>query len=279
MNEDIKYTLNVQPVDNPLTADPDDMYFVLVNNGTANLDQVIARIMAVNPGLERETVEAVVKLEQRVVKEMTLNGMRVNNGLYSAVATIKGPGGNKWDPQVNQINISITQGAEWREAIRQTKVNVLTPKGSVMYISKTTDGMTRGTLGEASPGYPLTVEGNYLKIAGTDPSVGLYLVAEDGTETKVERALIVVNEPQTLSFVIPAGLEEGTYTLRIVTQYAVGGSLVKTPRVAERTVYIGVTPPTTGTGSGTVSPGGGEEETGGGTEPGGGEDQEEDPLA
>ncbi len=278
MSSEIEYTLNVQTVDNPLTPDPNDTKFLLVTTGTADLEQVILRIMAVNPGLERETVEAVVKLEQRVIKEMTLNGMRVNTGLFSAVASPKGPGGNKWDPKVNEINITIAQGADWREAIRKTKVNVIGEKSSITTISKTTDAMTRGTLGEASPGYPLRVEGTCLKIAGTDPSVGIYLIAEDGTETKVDSALWALNEPQTLSFVVPAGLAEGTYTLRIVTQYASSGTLVKTPRVAERTVYIGVTPPTAGTGSGTVNPGGGEEETGG-TEQGGGEDQEEDPLA
>ena len=114
MSSEIEYTLNVQTVDNPLTPDPNDTKFLLVTTGTADLEQVILRIMAVNPGLERETVEAVVKLEQRVIKEMTLNGMRVNTGLFSAVASPKGPGVNKWDPKVNEINITIAQGADWR---------------------------------------------------------------------------------------------------------------------------------------------------------------------
>ena len=45
-------------------------------------------------------------------------------------------------------------------------------------------------------------------------------------------------------FIIPADLAEGTYTLRITTQYGSNGNLVKTPRTVESALYIGVTPTT-----------------------------------
>ena len=246
MNDDIKYTLNVQSVDNPLTKEEGDKRFVLVPNGTADFDRVISEMMAVNPGLERETVEAVVKLEHRTIQRLTLNGMRVSNGLFSAVASPKGRAGASWDPKVNQLNITIAQGADWREAIRNTTVNVLGDKSEVMYVSGITDAATRATNRTATPGYPFTVEGNYLKLAGEDPSVGIYLVDEDGTETRIDPAMVAVNEPKKLVFVIPATMEAGTYTLRVVTQYVSSGNLLKTPRTLESTVYIGVTPTTPG---------------------------------
>ena len=120
MSDEIKYTLNVQSVDNPLTKEEGDRKFVLVSNGTADFDRVISEIMAVNPGLERETVEAVIKLEHRIIQRLTLSGMRVSNGLFSAVASPKGRAGASWDPEVNQLNITIAQGVDWREAIRST---------------------------------------------------------------------------------------------------------------------------------------------------------------
>ena len=113
MSDEIKYTLNVQSVDNPLTKEVGDKRFVLVSNGTADFDRVISEMMAVNPGLERETVEAVVKLEHRTIQRLTLSGMRVSNGLFSAVASPKGRAGASWDPKVNQLNITIAQGAAW----------------------------------------------------------------------------------------------------------------------------------------------------------------------
>ena len=68
MSEEIKYTLNVQSVDNPLTKEEGDTHFVLVQNGTADFDRVISEMMSVNPGMERETVEAIVKLEHRTIQ-------------------------------------------------------------------------------------------------------------------------------------------------------------------------------------------------------------------
>ena len=246
MNDEIKYTLNVQSVDNPLTKEVGDRRFVLVSNGTADFDRVISEIMSVNPGLERETVEAVVKLEHRTIMRLTLSGMRVSNGLFSAVASPKGRAGASWNPEVNQLNITIAQGADWREAIRNTTVNVLGEKAEVMYISGTTDIATRATDRTATPGYPFTVEGNYLKLVGDDPAVGITIVSEEGTETRVDSGMVAVNEPKKLVFVLPSGLAEGTYTLRIATQY--GGSnsniLRKTPRVVESPLYIGVAPTT-----------------------------------
>lgn len=251
MSKEIKYTLNVQSVDNPLTKEEGDSHFVLVQNGTADFDRVISEMMSVNPGLERETVEAVVKLEHRTIQRLTLNGMRVSNGLFSAVASPKGRGGSTWDPAVNELNITIAQGTEWREAIRATTVNVLGPKADVMYISGTLDAATRADTGEATPGRPFTVEGSYLKVMGDDPAVGIYLVAEDGTETKITEDYWSVNEPKKLSFVIPSGLANGTYTLRVVSQYNRNNSEPrKTPRVAERTVYIGTAPVTPPSGGG-----------------------------
>ena len=248
MSDEIKYTLNVQSVDNPLTKEVGDRRFVLVSNGTADFDRVISEIMSVNPGLERETVEAVVKLEHRTIMRLTLSGMRVSNGLFSAVASPKGRAGASWNPEVNQLNITIAQGADWREAIRQTTVNVLGEKAEVMYISGTTDIATRATDRTATPGYPFTVEGNYLKLVGDDPAVGITIVSEEGTETRVDSGMVAVNEPKKLVFVLPAGLAEGTYTLRIATQYngSNTGTLRKTPRVVESPLYIGVAPTTPG---------------------------------
>ena len=245
MSNDIKYTLNVQSVDNPLTKEAGDKRFVLVSNGTADFDRVISEIMAVNPGLERETVEAVIKLEHRIIQRLTLSGMRVSNGLFSAVASPKGRAGASWDTAVNQLNITIAQGADWREAIRQTTVNVLGEKAEVMYVSGTTDAATRATDRTATPGYPFTVEGNYLKLAGDDPSVGITLIDEDGTETHIDPAMVAVNEPKKLVFMLPSGLEAGTYTLRITTQYTGNNdTLRKAPRTVESALYIGVTPTT-----------------------------------
>lgn len=117
-----KKRLRVQLVDNPLKNDGEEKVFKLITSGTADLNRIINEIMSYNPGFEREMVEAVLKLEQRAVLNLTLNGMRVNNGLFSAVASPKGRGSATWNRDINRLDIRLTQGALWRDSVRNTSV-------------------------------------------------------------------------------------------------------------------------------------------------------------
>ena len=96
---DIKYRLNAQLADNTVTVDnKNEKIAVVVSAGTADKQRLISEIMEVNPGLERETVEAVINLEQREHKKLNLTGLRVNTGLYSVAAKLTGVvEGNVWD--------------------------------------------------------------------------------------------------------------------------------------------------------------------------------------
>lgn len=229
------FKLNVQTVQSSLPNNSTKSYYKLINSGIADLNRIIDEIMAVNPGLERETVEAVLKLEQRIITKLTLNGMRVNTGLFSAVATPKGEGGSKWDNAKNKLNIKITQGTYWREKIRQTLVNVLGMKADVMYIDKVTSNSDDNTI---NPGDIINVTGNFLKLAGEDENVGIYFVNETNETTKVEKRHIAVNEPKKLTFSVPSSLKAGEYTLRIITLFSRSNYLLKEPRIAEHTVII-----------------------------------------
>ena len=107
---DIKYVLNVQLADNTVTVEnKDDKIAVLVSAGVADFQRVVSEIMEVNPGLERETVEAVLNLEKRVVKKLLLTGFRVNTGMYNAVAQPTGIVENKtWDKEKNSLYVAFT---------------------------------------------------------------------------------------------------------------------------------------------------------------------------
>ena len=108
----------------------------------------------------------------------------------------------------------------------------------------------------AIAGRPFTVNGCMLKIAGTDSSVGITITDSKEQTTPVELNMLAVNNPSQLTFIVPAGLTDGEYTLTITTQYA-GSTLLKTPRTAIATFYVG-TKPETGGGSGGEGGGGGE---------------------
>ena len=183
---DIKYTLKAQLTDNTVTQDvKDDKILSLVSAGTADKQRIISEIMALNPGLERETVEAVINLEQRVVQKLLLTGFRVNNGLYSAVAQFTGVVKEMvFDPTRNSVYISFNQGSELREAIGQVKVDIIGRKDDVMYVAG--GGAATRVPTDGSPdfvaiaGRNFTLRGANIKVAGNDPSVGITLTDADG---------------------------------------------------------------------------------------------------
>lgn len=242
---DIKYTLNVQLADNTVTVDnKDDKIAVIATTGTADKQRIISEIMELNPGLERETVAAVIDLENRVVKKLLLTGYRVNNGLYQAVAQATGVVDNKtWNPAKNSIYASFTQGADIREAISKTNINILGNKGDTMYVAGGEDAATRAPGFTATAGRNYTLTGAKIKIVGSDPSVGISLTSSTGTVTKITEDMIAVNQPSKLIFIIPAGLTDGAYELKVTTQYNGGGNnQLKEPRSVTQALYIGKAP-------------------------------------
>lgn len=272
--ETIKYVLNGQLTDNMVTRDvKDDKILTLVAAGTADKQRVISEIMEMNPGLEREVVEAVVNLEQRVVTKLVLNGFSVNMGLYRAVAQFKGVVENRtWNPQKNEVYVLFTQGAALREAMRRTSVNIIGEKGSAMFIAGGMGAATRAGAEahefRAKAGRNFTLTGSKLKVAGDHPEVGITLTSSKGKVTKITPDMWAVNDPSKLIFLIPSGLSDGEYTLTVTTQYVNSGRvgrLLKTPRSVKQTIYLGEAPEHSPGGS----PGGGSGEHGEAPDPAG----------
>ena len=229
MATDIKYTLNAQLADNTVTKDnPDDKILEVIYAGTADKERILAEMMAVNPGLEQETLRHVLDLENRVIQKLLLTGYRVNNGLFVAEARCRGTVANRaWDDERNSIYVNLTQGNGQKDA--------------VMYIAGGQNVATKGEGFTATAGRAFTLTGAKLKVVGDDPAVGIKLTDADGTDTQVTEDLWVVNQPSRVTFIIPAGLEDGVYTLTLTTQFN-GSGLLKEPRSISQTLTIGEAP-------------------------------------
>ena len=249
MSDEITYRIDAFLQDNSLTTDnTEDVYAVPASKEPADEERILAEMKAEDTGLRRETLLHVFELEKRVIKRLLLSGHAVNTGLYHASVAFRGLVKNsQWNPDENQIVVNFNPGADLREAIRQTQVNILGAKPAGISVTGVQDVATKADNASATAGRAFTLTGKNIRIAGQDPAVGLTLIAEDGTETAVTDDLWVINKPSTVTFIIPAGLEAGTYTLRLTTQF--GGNskfLLKTPRTIEQTLYIGTEPPQTG---------------------------------
>ena len=253
MANEIKYQINGQLADNTVTVDNnEDMILVPVSIGSADENRIIAELKAEDSGLREETIRHVFDLQKRVIKRLLMTGMSVNTGLYYASVSFRGVVENStWNPAKNSIVVNFNVGADLREAIKQTTVGIIGEKGSAMYIGSVQDAATRAQDASATAGRAFTITGGKLKVMGDNPAVGITLTDSKGTETKVTEDLWVTNDPSKLTFIIPAGLANGTYELKVTTQFS-GNSkeLLKTSRSVVKTIYIGTAPSGGGSGSG-----------------------------
>lgn len=274
MATEIKYQINGQLMDNTVTKDnTEDVILVPVSIGAADEERIISEMMAEDSGLRRETILHVHELEKRVVKRLLMSGYSVNAGLYYASTSFRGVIENSaWNPQKNSITVNFQMGADLRQAIKNTTVNIIGEKGAAIYIGGVADAATRAQDATATAGRAFTLTGRNLRVAGTAEGVGITLTSESGTVTRVTDDLFVVNDPSKVIFIIPATLADGTYRLRLTTQYGGGNRLLKSVRSVEKLIYVGTTPPSTG--GGTTTPGG----SSGSGGSGGSGDQGEPPL-
>ncbi|MCD8184856.1 MAG: DUF4469 domain-containing protein [Bacteroides sp.] len=261
-NNEIKYQINGQLADNTVTVDDKEgMILVPVSIGSANEARIIAEMKAEDSGLREETIQHVFDLQKRVIKRLLMSGYNVNTGLYYAGVSFRGIIENSaWNPAKNSIVVNFNVGADLREAIKQTTVGIIGEKGSAMYVAGVMDTATRAQDASATAGRAFTLKGGKLKVMGTDASVGIVLTNSKGVATKIAEDLWVRNNPSEVTFIIPAELADGTYELKLTTQYN-GARLLKAPRSLLKTIYIGKAP-----------------EGGGGNTGGGDDDQEENPL-
>lgn len=235
-----KNLLKAWLVDNSLTPDnPNDRIAQLETTRNVDFQFVLDEMVRNNPSVPRDTQELAVKNYHQTLQQLIMNGYRVNTGLFSVVAQLKGiVEKGVWDATKNFIYISFVQGKDLREAIADTNVEILGDKANGMYVA---DASTRGGSSfVAKAGRNFTLEGRMLKIAGDDPAVGITLT---NNETKVtvslDNDMIAVNDPSKLVILIPADLTDGEYTLTITTQYSSTTRLLKEPRTTETIIHIG----------------------------------------
>jgi hypothetical protein len=86
------------------------------------------------------------------------------------------------------------------------------------------------TVGTVTPDGDLVIEGEKIKIAPVnEEGLGLFFVASDESETPVTHPL-TQNDPKKIVCRVPAALPADTYTLKIVTRYSNGTTMLKEPR-------------------------------------------------
>lgn len=255
--------LNLKAYPNQLTPDVDDDYTVKVDTQSTplNLDD-IARATAQRLGEEEMKVKAALQVGMEVIAQAVASGFCVSTPLCYAQPMATGVVmehelSQPVDRDKVRVYASFRQGTAVTEALAQAKLQLfLQPAATGPYIAGMTSAFyseQTGT-GGAVTRVPLPMEaggmavitGNGLKVVGTDPTVGVTLTSVDnpGTSYFIPASKISPNTPKKLQFVLPAGVTEGAWTVKVTTQYSGSQFFTKEPRTftLPRPIYVGIAP-------------------------------------
>jgi hypothetical protein len=204
----------------------------IASGGKVTVADIIEELKKEGMELNPATVLDVITRFNNMCISMLAQGQHVNNGLVHMHPSIKGLFfGKIWNSDTNSIYISISQGKELREAIAETKVEILGEHPDPTSIFTLTDLSTGMTDASVTRKFNAEVKGTYIKVVGDDPTCGIYFSNEDWQiDYKLPNEYIVINDPSRVLILIPETLEPNTYEMRIVTQYAASNRPLKKPR-------------------------------------------------
>ena len=226
---------------NLLTKDIDNDYIAEVSTSKQTLrnEDIAQRIVDEGSEIKYDTLLSIINQHDRIIREAVCDGYSVLTGVGQYSPRVTGSWIGKsanFDPSVNKLTLDMVLSKEMRDALATVGVEVLGVKeGGGASIGLVTDTYTGEANGYISAGEDILIEGTKIKIVGDPDLCGVYFIPRDAPEEtiyKVERRL-TQNDPSRIIARVPATLEPGVYTLRIVTQFSNSAVLLKEPRTLE----------------------------------------------
>lgn len=205
--------------ENKLTADGSYSARVLVDR-TYTEDDLIDKMLLKRNIVSKPDLRGVFSAMKETIAEIVEEGNGLNlswlklgysmKGRYATAETAR-------DPEKHPLEVSLNAGELLNEKLENVRlVRITTPDFDPRVVSFI-DAISRTTNSVATPGGTFKVTGDRLRIGGRNSNdVGVYLRAEDETETKVE--VLLDNEPAAIVGQLPGTLTTGDYKLLVKTQ-------------------------------------------------------------
>ncbi|MFA8433701.1 MAG: DNA-binding domain-containing protein [Marinifilaceae bacterium] len=202
-------------VENPLTKDRGDCFARVVRKQSITREQLIKDCCGRGSSLTEAEVRAVFCTLEDVILEHLEEGHNINTPLCHISPSISGvfsSEDDRFDRARHQVNFNIKEGTLLRKRKARCKFRKKrsTPYRPLLYTFVNHSTGDRNKV--ATPGGIGKIDGAKLKLNLNYPEDGIYWVAKDRTETKVE--IIVTNTDSRLMFQIP-DLPPGEYTLYV----------------------------------------------------------------
>lgn len=238
MNKQFFWKIWLKP--NRLTKDETNDFFAEVSTtGKTLRNEDIARIIKDEGSeLQYETLLDVLTHCDRLRRTHLQQGYCVQTGVCHIVPRVSGNwiGATKhFNPDEHKITCTFTASSELRHALEEVGVEVLGIRDddNSAFIGMVTDVQTGKTDGTITSDGDIIIDGEKIKITPLDdPTLGVFFVDENLKEKGLDHRLSE-NNPKRIVCRVPADLHCGTYTLKIVTRYSNGSTLLNNSRTIQ----------------------------------------------
>jgi len=222
----LKYSLT----ENLLTAQPDDYNARPQDVKSHDMESIISQMLEKGSTVTRADILAVLNNFFEVAGTITADGETINTDLFKTNLSITGVfdgAGDTFDRGRHTIKVNTNAGKVLKGALDKIQMEKTTAPEAIPHILEVKDSVSGSVNDDITSGGVLEITGSLLKIEGNNSENGVYLVAGNGTKSKV--VTLVDNKPARLFVILPK-LAAGEYTLQITTQFNGGGSALKNPR-------------------------------------------------
>jgi len=129
-----------------LTIDPTEYNTQVVVKGNMGMTNIVDELLEDGVAVNREVILDIITRYNRKAADLALSGYNVNTGLVNMRSSIKGPlFGGKWNPNVNWVDVALTQSKELYDAVNDTTVEILGEKDEIIESYKVSNQTTKMT--------------------------------------------------------------------------------------------------------------------------------------
>ncbi|MDR2496657.1 MAG: DUF4469 domain-containing protein [Tannerellaceae bacterium] len=231
---DVRHHIKVYLYPNALTEDANDYIARVKAERPLNIREIAES--AAGRGGANISADAIYQGLLLGLKEaawLMCDGFSVNLDYFHGSAHINGvfhSPEDHFDPEKHSLGFRFVQGARLRAEATSIDVDILGIAPGGLHISQVIDAKTGSVNNKITAKYVLRILGHQLKIAGSNPAVGVYFVnVTTKAEVKIEPRDIVTNTPSELLVMIPDA-PLGDYQLKLVSQATTGTHLLHEPR-------------------------------------------------
>ncbi|MDR0443845.1 MAG: DUF4469 domain-containing protein [Treponema sp.] len=211
------------------------------NEDTLSIDEVCA-IMKTRAGFTGKYEDLLVHVHQYIDEAayQLCDGYAVTNGYYTVYPNIGGSfsGLNEThDHKKHPISFRFRVRAKLKNLIKNIQVNIDSIADTGGFIDTFTDQEEDSVNGVYVPGNMFAIHGSKIKIAGDDPSLGVYFVPVNDPSKAVKVSRIGKNNPTEITGIAP-NTEHQDNRIEIRTRFSGNDRLLKEVRTIRSAFVI-----------------------------------------